>query len=59
MTEDGNDVPDVPTYDPATVAWNLSRKTVGGQPGAPYALVREAFMAGYRAGHADGEAGRG
>ena len=31
MTEDGNDVPEVPTYDPATVAWNLWAQTVSAE----------------------------
>ena len=75
MTKNGTDIPDVPPYDPATVAWNLFCNTVTAEalrqrmaeaayeiPNAEDSVLRsvsvakEAFLSGYHAGRADGEA---
>lgn len=59
MTEDGTDSPDVPTYDPATVAWTLYQQTLTYVATLQFQTaeaVALAFSAGYRAGVADANA---
>jgi hypothetical protein len=56
-----DEAPDVPTYEPETVAWNLFRHTVAYQhcrEDDDADAVEVAFLAGYRAGRADEAAKR-